>query len=100
MTIQHRTFRSNMTSKCQVTIPKDIRDALGLKAGDRVSFELAEDGTVRIVPIDRDAERAAHGERIAKGVAEARRIYKAQGIDLGMNPMEYVDWIRGPAAEL
>ena len=36
MNEQPRIFRSNMTSKCQVTIPKEIRDALGLKAGDRV----------------------------------------------------------------
>ncbi len=29
---------SRITSKGQVTIPKDIRIALGLKAGDRVTF--------------------------------------------------------------
>ncbi len=37
---------STMTSKAQVTIPKSIRDRLGLKAGDPLIFRLAEDGTL------------------------------------------------------
>ena len=31
-----------MTSKGQVTVPKGIRDALGLSPGSQVEFELAE----------------------------------------------------------
>lgn len=99
MNLHSRTFRSNMTSKCQVTIPKEIREALGLKAGDRVKFELTDDGLATIVPANRNDEIAARREQIAKGVRDARRIYKEQGIDLGMDPVEYVDWLRGPAAE-
>jgi AbrB family looped-hinge helix DNA binding protein len=34
-----------MTSKGQVTVPKRIRDAVGLKPGSRVSFEV-RDGNV------------------------------------------------------
>lgn len=37
---------TTLTSKGQTTIPKDIRDGLGLKAGDRLSFTLLTDGTV------------------------------------------------------
>jgi len=37
---------ATITSKGQTTIPKDIRDKLGLKAGDRVNFTLLRDGTV------------------------------------------------------
>jgi antitoxin PrlF len=29
---------ATMTSKGQITVPKEVRDALGLKAGTRVSF--------------------------------------------------------------
>ena len=36
-----------MTSKGQLTVPKDVRDRLGLKSGDRVVFEFEED-TVRL----------------------------------------------------
>ena len=37
---------STLTSKGQTTIPKDIRDTLGLKSGDRMTFTMLPDGTV------------------------------------------------------
>lgn len=37
---------ATLTSKGQTTIPKDIRDALKLKSGDRMTFTLLSDGTV------------------------------------------------------
>jgi antitoxin PrlF len=40
---------TNMTSKGQVTIPKRVRDFLGLKAGAKIGFELADDGRVVMV---------------------------------------------------
>jgi AbrB family looped-hinge helix DNA binding protein len=39
---------STLTSKGQTTIPKDIRDSLGLKSGDRITFTLMPDGTVQM----------------------------------------------------
>ena len=33
-----------VTRKGQVTIPKRVRDRLGIKPGSKVDFELAEDG--------------------------------------------------------
>lgn len=37
---------STLTSKGQTTIPKSIRDGLGMKAGDRMTFTLMPDGVV------------------------------------------------------
>ncbi len=41
---------TTLTSKGQVTIPKAVRDELGLRAGDRVAFRVLEDGTVVVEP--------------------------------------------------
>ena len=40
-------LRATLTSKGQLTVPKEVRDRLGLKSGDRVVFEF-EDDTVRL----------------------------------------------------
>jgi antitoxin PrlF len=37
---------ATLTSKGQTTIPKDIRDSLGLKPGHRMTFTLMPDGSV------------------------------------------------------
>ena len=37
---------TTLTSKGQVTVPREIRDRLGLKAGDKLTFTLLSDGTV------------------------------------------------------
>ena len=37
---------ATLTSKGQTTIPKEIRDGLGMKTGDRISFTLMPDATV------------------------------------------------------
>ena len=46
----NNTFIDNakVMSKGQVTIPKDIRDILGVSFGDRVTF-VVENGSVRII---------------------------------------------------
>jgi len=43
-------MESAITSKGQATIPKEIRDHLRLKPGDRVKFFVHPDGTVVLLP--------------------------------------------------
>jgi AbrB family looped-hinge helix DNA binding protein len=43
---------ATVTSKGQVTIPKPVRDLLGIKPGSRVDFERAPDGRVVLVKVD------------------------------------------------
>ncbi len=40
------TTDATLTSKGQTTIPKEIRDSLGLQPGDRMTFALMPGGTV------------------------------------------------------
>jgi len=39
---------ATMTSKGQTTIPKPVRDAAGLQAGDKMNFTVIEDGTILV----------------------------------------------------
>lgn len=41
-----------VTSKGQVTIPKAVRERMGIEAGTAVDFQLAPDGRVVLVKVD------------------------------------------------
>ena len=43
-------IESSVTKKGQTTLPKPVRELLGLQAGDRVRYVIA-DGEVRILPV-------------------------------------------------
>lgn len=48
--------RTAVTTRGRVTIPKRLRDYLGLSPGDKLRFEYADDGAVRIVPLRKPAQ--------------------------------------------
>lgn len=39
---------ATVTSKGQITLPKPVRDVLGVDAGDRVIFRVRDDGVVEV----------------------------------------------------
>ncbi|MEX2480582.1 MAG: AbrB/MazE/SpoVT family DNA-binding domain-containing protein [Gammaproteobacteria bacterium] len=51
---------STVTSKGQITLPRDVRQALGLGAGDKVDF-VAVAGGFKLVPLRKDI-RALKGK--------------------------------------
>jgi AbrB family looped-hinge helix DNA binding protein len=53
-------LRATLTSKGQLTVPKDVRERLGLKRGDRVVFEFEED-SVRLKVESRKSLRELKG---------------------------------------
>lgn len=57
---------TNLTVKGQVTIPKDVRDALGLKPGEPVEFDWngGDEAVIRRPKRDREAEINAIKARI------------------------------------
>ncbi len=45
---------AKLTTKGQVTIPKEIRERMGLRAGDELRFSLRDDGSAIVEPHKRD----------------------------------------------
>lgn len=50
---------ATLTSKGQITIPKEVRDRLRVDAGDRLSFLVQDDGSVVVRPLARDVRELA-----------------------------------------
>jgi AbrB family looped-hinge helix DNA binding protein len=42
---------STVTSKGQITLPKEVREYLRIREGDRVDFQIEKDGSVRLKPV-------------------------------------------------
>ncbi len=53
-----------VTSKGQVTIPKQVRDRLGINPGSKVDFEVAEDGRAFLRRVGRRAVKPSRFERM------------------------------------
>nr|WP_067297496.1 type II toxin-antitoxin system PrlF family antitoxin [Marinobacterium profundum] len=52
---------ATLTSKGQITLPKPIRQALGLDAGSKVAFDLGENGQVVVTRAGAEYEDPAIG---------------------------------------
>ncbi|WEK48112.1 MAG: AbrB/MazE/SpoVT family DNA-binding domain-containing protein [Candidatus Andeanibacterium colombiense] len=87
---------NNLTSKGQVTIPKDIRDALGLLPGKPVRFEMDGEGNARIVKADAHAEAERKKADFFNRLKEAQAVFKAGDTMPGVTVDEYMDLIREP----
>ena len=48
---------ATLTSKGQVTLPKELRDRLGLDAGTLLDFEIQADDSIRVRAVKPDARR-------------------------------------------
>ena len=82
-----------VTSKGQVTIPKHIRDRLGIEPGSEVEF-VETDAGAALVRVDSGRTR---GDELAETLR--RRIDGMAGtLDLGgMTTDEYMEWAKRPA---
>jgi AbrB family looped-hinge helix DNA binding protein len=84
---------STMTSKGQITVPKNFRDRLGLRAGSELDFSLALDGTMVLRPVSKRATDAAK-----KAVAEYRKVLESvrgTADKRFSSTEEYMKFIRG-----
>ena len=81
-----------VTEKGQVTIPKDIRDRLGIKPGSDVDFVVADTGIMLVKngdPSDAFKDFDAWAKSV-EGTFDTN----------GMTADEYLDWLRGPRDDL
>jgi AbrB family looped-hinge helix DNA binding protein len=57
---------STLTSKGQITVPKQIREKLKLKTGQKLDFQLGDNGQLVLRPQNRDV-------RLLKGIFKSPR---------------------------
>lgn len=76
---------TTVTSKGQVTIPKRVRDGLGLKAGSKVEIEIQPGRIATLKPAG-----SARKSDYAKRIESVRGILK-----LGMSTDEFMKLMRG-----
>jgi AbrB family looped-hinge helix DNA binding protein len=85
-------YQTNMTIKGQITVPKDVRDLLGLKPGQKVQIETDPDGTVRIMKSAPPPPPTK--EEWLKRLQEARELYNPLPEFSDMDGLAYQRWIR------
>jgi AbrB family looped-hinge helix DNA binding protein len=80
---------ATVTSKGQITIPIDVRSRLGLKAGDRVSFDFGQQGELILRPKRLPFEAL-------RGILKSKRRRPASVREMDKGIMKYVQarWLR------
>ena len=66
------TKQARLTSKGQITIPRDVRRALGVRAGDKLQFK-QEGNAFRVTPIHKHSPFAKYAGIGAAGIAGGRK---------------------------
>ncbi len=84
----------NLTVKGQVTIPKDVRDALGLKPGEPVEFDWNEAGEAVIRKGSRPGDYQKRVEEALARIDQVREKYRH--LRTGQSADEYMAEVREP----
>ena len=100
MSIVHEV--ATMTAKGQITLPKSIRQALGVDVGAKVAFELHEDGQVVVSRADAEHEDPAIGAflDLLAGDIRAGRHVRALPDDLARDMLEHAEREAGPDEDI
>ena len=81
---------SKVTKKGQITIPKDVREKLGIKVGDKIIFESSGKGI--LIRKKEDAD-------IDKIIKEITGIWKDHPLFQNKSTKEIIEMMRGPDDE-
>ena len=93
---------ATMTSKGQITLPKAVRQALGIDAGAKVAFEFHEDGQIVVSRADTEHEDPAIGAFLDLLAADIRagRHVRAIPDDLALDMLELAQREAGPEGDI
>lgn len=80
-----------LTEKSQVTIPKQVRDHLGIGPGSEVDFRI-EGNSVRLVRKEPDPDEESAGERLVRVLRKAGESLTRSSL----SAEEIIDISRGP----
>lgn len=72
------TVEAKVTSKGQVTLPKELRKRLGIQNGSRIRFNIPETGPVQVEPVLYDLEDLW---RIADESGKPRQVMSFEEMD-------------------
>jgi AbrB family looped-hinge helix DNA binding protein len=86
-----------VTSKGQVTIPKAVRDKLGIAPGTDVGF--SEKGALIVLNHEEVIQGESRGERIARKLVEFGRMARKEGWLNDLTTDEIMEITRGPRDE-
>ena len=100
MSIIHEV--ATMTAKGQITLPKAIRQALGVDVGAKVAFELHDDGQVVVSRADAEHEDPAIGAflDLLAGDIRAGRHVRTIPDDLAQDMLEHAERELGPDGDI
>jgi antitoxin PrlF len=93
-------IQTNMTIKGQVTIPRDVRKAVGLVPGQPVEVAVNDRGEAVVRPVDAEVARARKMAEVDAGIREAQRIFRAQNRMPGYTSDEWYRLMRGDPPEV
>ncbi len=81
---------SKVSNKGQITIPKEVRDKLGLKVGDKIIFESSDNGILI---------RKKEESDVDKVISEVSGIWKDHPVFKSKTIKEIIEMLRGPDDE-
>lgn len=75
------TVEAKVTSKGQVTLPRELRKRLGIQKGSRIRFNIPESGAVEVEPVRytiTDVWRMADEEAKSEGIMSFEEMNEAK----------------------
>ena len=100
MSIIHEV--ATMTAKGQITLPRTVRQALGVDVGAKVAFELHEDGQIVVSRADTEHEDPAIAAflDLLAGDIQAGRHVRPIPDDLARDMLEHAEREPGPDEDI